>query len=49
MRPVQLCDCVKWESFRDGWPNIFIERVEEIGGKDGMFQNGSYILYLMVD
>ena len=26
---------IKWECFRDGWPNIFIENVEEIAGRDG--------------
>lgn len=34
-RQVELCDCIRWDRFRDGWPNIFIDRVEEIAGRDG--------------
>ena len=35
-RKVELCDSVKWERFRDGWPNIFIDNVEKIAGRDGV-------------
>ena len=34
-RRVELCDCVDWNHFRDGWPNIFINNVESIAGRDG--------------
>ena len=27
---------VGWERFRDGWPNIFIDNVQLIAGRDGV-------------
>jgi len=33
-RKVELCDSVRWEHFESGWPNIFIENVEKIAGRD---------------
>lgn len=33
-RRVEISHCVKWDHFRDGWPNIFIDSVEEIAGRD---------------
>ena len=32
---VELCSAVQWERFRDGWPDIFINNVQEIAGRDG--------------
>ena len=26
---------IQWDSFRDGFPNLFIEDVKEMAGKDG--------------
>ncbi len=26
---------IKWGKFNDGWPNLFIEDVKEMAGKDG--------------
>ena len=34
-RSVELWGEVKWGKFRDGWPNIFIENVSAIAGRDG--------------
>lgn len=34
-RRVVLKSDINWGCFRDGWPNIFIENVEEIAGRDG--------------
>lgn len=34
-RLVELHSNLKWDSFADGWPNIFIENVKEIAGRDG--------------
>ena len=39
---------IKWSTFRDGFPNLFIEDVKDMAGKDGEL----YILdlfYLDVD
>ena len=33
-RRVELCDCICWNSFKDGWPNIFIDNVQGIAGRD---------------
>ena len=33
-RLVELHSNLKWDSFADGWPNIFIENVKEIAGRD---------------
>lgn len=34
-RLVELCDSVQWNKFKDGWPNIFIDDVHAIAGRDG--------------
>ena len=34
-RDVELWDHVQWKKFKDGWPNIFIDNVPEIAGRDG--------------
>ena len=34
-RGVELRDDIEWKHFRDGWPNIMIQNVEEIAGRDG--------------
>ena len=34
-RPVEVWNHVSWEKFKDGWPNIFIDDVHTIAGKDG--------------
>ena len=26
---------MKWGTFKDGWPNIFIDEVQTIAGRDG--------------
>ena len=37
-RRVQLMeDGIQWNRFRDGWPNIMINNVQEIAGRDGQF------------
>lgn len=36
-RQVELSSAVQWERFRDGWPDIFINNVQEIAGRDGRF------------
>ena len=37
MRSIEICHGIRWDRFRDGWPNIFINNVEEIAGKDGKY------------
>lgn len=32
---MELHNNLQWDSFADGWPNIFIENVKEIAGRDG--------------
>lgn len=32
---MELWDHVKWGRFKDGWPNIFIDDVHSIAGRDG--------------
>lgn len=34
-RSVELWTKISWSKFRDGWPNIFIDKVEDIAGRDG--------------
>ena len=34
---MQLRDTIRWESFPDGFPNLFIEDAKNMAGKDGMF------------
>lgn len=34
-RSIELWKGIKWEKFRDGWPNIFINDVQDIAGRDG--------------
>ena len=34
-RRVQLCELIKWRNFHDGFPNLFIEEVGTMAGKDG--------------
>ena len=34
-RAVEMCDQVQWNAFKDGWPNIFIDDVHSIAGRDG--------------
>lgn len=37
-RRVQLMeDGIQWDRFRDGWPNLMINNVQEIAGRDGQF------------
>jgi hypothetical protein len=35
-RRVELWEGITWGRFRDSWPNIFINKVEEIAGRDVM-------------
>lgn len=46
-RRVELCDSIQWKSFHDGFPNIFIEEVRKMAGKDviflGSFHNSGII------
>lgn len=32
---MELWDHVQWKKFKDGWPNIFIDNVADIAGRDG--------------
>lgn len=34
-RRVELFENIEWMRFRDGWPNIFINNVQAIAGRDG--------------
>ncbi|KAL8610658.1 hypothetical protein ACOMHN_047227 [Nucella lapillus] len=36
-RKVHLCDTIAWQSFHDGFPNLFIENVGDMAGKDVIF------------
>lgn len=36
-RLVELCENVRWNKFKDGWPNIFIDDVQNIAGRDGKY------------
>ncbi|XP_076456527.1 uncharacterized protein LOC143290873 [Babylonia areolata] len=36
-RKVQLCDSIEWRTFHDGFPNLFIEDVGDMAGKDVIF------------
>lgn len=36
-RCVQLCNTIQWRAFHDGFPNIFIEDVKDMAGKDVIF------------
>lgn len=37
IRSIKICDGIRWNRFRDGWPDIFIDNVKEIAGKDVIF------------
>jgi phosphoribosylpyrophosphate synthetase len=37
LRSVELSDAIQWRRFRDGWPNIFINNVGEVAGRDVIF------------
>ena len=34
-RSIELWKGIQWGKFRDGWPNIFINDVQDIAGRDG--------------
>ena len=34
-RSIELWQDVQWSHFRDDWPDIFINNVEAIAGRDG--------------
>jgi len=34
-RSVERWNGVRWGTFKDGWPNIFIDDVQSIAGRDG--------------
>ena len=36
-RKVEFRDTINWNHFADGFPNIFIEDVKYMAGKDGRF------------
>ncbi|KAK7485678.1 hypothetical protein BaRGS_00023127, partial [Batillaria attramentaria] len=36
-RRVELCNTIQWRTFHDGFPNIFIEEVKTMAGKDVIF------------
>ncbi|PIK54397.1 putative ribose-phosphate pyrophosphokinase 4 [Apostichopus japonicus] len=36
-QPVKFSKTIQWEKFKDGWPNLFIEDVHEIAGRDVIF------------
>lgn len=38
---------IQWDSFKDGWPNIFIQDVHEVAGRDGKIK--IIPLYLFYD
>ena len=47
-RLVELYDHVQWNKFKDGWPNIFIDDVHDIAGRDGeidLYSAHSFIFY----
>lgn len=40
-RHVEFKKTIKWDQFNDGWPNLFIENVKEMAGRDGEAALGS--------
>nr|XP_054750602.1 uncharacterized protein LOC129256414 [Lytechinus pictus] len=34
---VQFVKTIQWDKFKDGWPNLFIEKVRECAGRDVIF------------
>ena len=32
---LELRGTIQWKHFKDKWPNIFIENVQEVAGRDG--------------
>ena len=32
---MELRATIRWSKFKDGWPDIFIENVDEVAGRDG--------------
>lgn len=45
IRAVECCDGITWSTFKDGWPNIFINDVDSIAGKDSKM-NVQYNIYI---
>lgn len=36
-QPVRFLKTIKWEKFKDGWPNLFIQDVDQVAGRDLIF------------
>lgn len=43
-RSVELWQGIVWGQFRDSWPNIFINNVEVIAGRDGGCRSRLWVL-----
>ncbi|XP_072022518.1 uncharacterized protein [Amphiura filiformis] len=37
LQPVQFCKTIKWDRFKDNWPNLFIDKVKSYAGRDVIF------------